>query len=139
MKWFNRARERNINTGKLTNFGVSVVYERKYFNKLEKYARFLELKSYFHRYEHRDPDTMQTIKNRQNGGISYDEESGMTTVIIPDCHFGCGSAPCSCETMWSDYQKLKKEFKHPKYNQTVTLDDVLKEMDESLIYRKVNN
>ena len=43
---------------------------------------------------------------------SYSDEQirEMTFYILPDCKFGCGSAPCCCEHYWAEYQNLKKEL-----------------------------
>ena len=133
-------RKRHKNHNKLNNNGITCFRESFYYNKLERYARLLELKLQFYKYEHKDPNTMKTIENRNSGGREFNKDRGGWDIVIPDCYYGCGCAPCGCHEDWQEYKILEKELRHPKYPASCTnLNIILEEMDKSFLYRRVIN
>ena len=97
-------------------------------NKLERYARFLELRLRFDIYDGLTDEERAGMKKSAAPTTVTPNERGGKDVILGDCRFLCGTAPCSCEHEYSIFQTLRPEFinepnHYPVYQNM--LDDIL--------------
>ena len=118
-----------------------------FYNDLEAYARYLELKLQFYDYQKLSDERKAEIKQEadNSGSVAFDEQTGMTYVDLPECRFGCGGRPCSCDSAYRLYQELHKRFnyKEPLPNNCVgvvwvDLDRILRGFDKDKHYKKFN-
>lgn len=101
-------------------------------NKLERYARFLELRLEFDTYDDLSKDEQKAMAAKAiSTTVTYNEQRGGNTVVCGDCRFLCGTSPCGCEQDYKLFKTLSPEFSnreshYPTYN--IRLDDVLYDM-----------
>lgn len=106
-------------------------YTELFDNKLERYARFLELRLKFDDYDNKTDEEREAMASSAIPTAVTPNERGGNTVILGDCRFLCGTAPCGCEQDYGLFMRLKPEFSnqpnhYPVYH--IRLDDVLFEM-----------
>jgi len=117
---------------------VTESYTELFDNKLERYARLLELRLKFDSYDRKtDEERGKMILQARKATVTPKPDSG-NIIILGDCRFLCGGIPCGCEQDYGTYKLLCTEFttNHGAINHcypihSVSLIDVLFEMKNS--------
>jgi len=131
-KWDFRHSRMKVHPHDWSNPGkVLQEYTELFDNKLERYARFLELRLRFDDYDNKTDEEQEAMANSAAPTTVTPNEQSGNSVVLGDCRFLCGTAPCSCEQDYQLFETLKPEFSnqpnhYPVYN--VSLIDVLFEM-----------
>lgn len=126
--------------------------EEYYYNELEEYTRYLELKLNFYEWHQKSNKQKHELKeySDSSGGVTFDKELDMTIIICADCRFGCGSAPCGCKDDYILYLTLKKKMGFVDNNfsfdlavswvpeKATSLRKILKIFDKNKYYKKFN-
>lgn len=114
---------------------VTESYDELFDNKLERYARFLELRLKFDSYDRKSAEERGGMILEARKPTVTPKPDGGNIVVLGDCRFLCGTAPCGCEQDWGTYKLLCTEFttnhgevihRYPVH--AVSLIDVLFEM-----------
>lgn len=109
--WEFRCSRKNVFPHDWSNPGnVREEYDEMFKTKLERYARFLELKIKFRKYEELSSKEKDKIKKDAAPTIVTTNNRGGHNVTIGDCDFNCGNAPCGCQHDYDLYMELEAEF-----------------------------
>ena len=131
--------------------GVIIPSTFNYYNEMERYARYLELKLRFYEYEHMTKEEREVLDakvekhNDECEAQSGIQPDGGNLYVIPDCMFSCGTAPCGCERDWSEYNRLKPLYENVSYKKGdnnycihFNVQDIAKLLDTNKNYHKCN-